>query len=213
MCIRDRLEQACESYASFGADQADAVANTWLNQGVGLEGMKDFDAALDAYSNVLEIWRRLHGDDSAQVGYVVNNVGWVKLQQKHYDEAREWFSYANQVLDLREGAYSKNVTIIRINLGLIEVETDNADAAIKWGMAAMHYILANREQTLEIQRWNFEMISRAFAIKRNSERAIFFGKMAVNAQQEFRASMTVTGASDKEASKTEGDVYKRQGSR
>lgn len=204
------LKLARVIYGSFGDEQEDAVANAWLNQGVGHEGLKDFDAALDAYSNALDIWRRLHGDDSAQVGYVVNNIGWIRLQQKQYDDAREWLSYANQVLEAREGAFSKNVTIIRINLGLIEVETDNPDAAIKWGMSAMPYIAANRAQTLEHQRWNFEMLSRAFAAKGNSERAIFFGKMAVNAQQEFRATNTVAGAKDMAASQTEwGRLYQR----
>lgn len=204
------LQHARVIYASFGPDQEDSVANSWLNQGVGYEGMKDFDSALDAYSSALDIWRDLHGDDSAQVGYVVNNIGWVKLQQKQYDDAREWLSYANQVLELREGALSKNVTIIRINLGLIEVETGNPDAAIKWGMAAMPYISANRAQTLEAQRWNFEMLSRAFAQKEDKDRAIFFGKMAVNTQQEFRASNTVKGAADMAASQQEwGRLYQR----
>lgn len=204
------LEQARAIYLTFGADQEDSVANSWLNQGVGYEGLKDFDRAMNAYSNALDIWRRLHGDESAQVGYVVNNVGWVKLQQKKYDEAREWLTFANQVLEKQEGAYSKNTTIIRINLGLIEVETAHPDQAIKWGMSAMPYITANRAQTLEPQRWNFEMLSRAFDLKGNTEKAIFFGKMAVNAQQEFRATNTVSGAQDvAESQKEWGRLYDR----
>lgn len=200
------LERAREIYASIGAE--DAVANSWLNQGISFEGANQLEAALDAYYRSYEIFNRLNSGEGPEVGYLANNIGWVLHRQKNYDEAQEWFEAALERVRHFEGDFSYNVMKIEVNLGLVAQGKGNHDEAIRWGMKAMPFITANRAQTLEDQRWNFEMMSRAFAAKGDADKAIFFGKMAVNAQQEFRASNTVTGAADMEASQREwGRLY------
>lgn len=200
------LERAREIYAAAGNDPA--VANTWLNQGVSHEGANDLNAALAAYRASYVRFVAYSGGSSREVAYLANNIGWVLTRQKKFSESRFWFENALNLLTLYEGAFSNNVTKIYINLGLVSNGEGKPDEAIRWGMKAMPFITANRSQTLDDQRWNFEMMSRAFAAKGDTDKAIFFGKMAVNAQQEFRASNTVTGAADTEASQREwGRLY------
>ena len=200
------LERAREIYTSIGHETA--VANTWLNQGVSHEGANDLDAALLAYGASYARFVANTGADSIEVGYLANNIGWVLARQKNFPESRFWFENALRLLLLHEGEFSNNVMKIYINLGIVSNGEGKPDEAIRWGMKAMPYITANRSQTLDDQRWNFEMMSRAFAAKGNTDKAIFFGKMAVNAQQEFRASNTVSGAEDLSASQREwGRLY------
>lgn len=190
------LEQARGIYeATLGADSL-AVANTWLNQGVGNEGANDLDAALLAYGSGLAIFRAQTGDETREVGVLANNIGWVYLRQKNYAEARDWFLIAQDILQKLDGTFTPNSTTLQINLGLVSLGEGKLDEAVRWGMQALPYLTANRAQTLDDQRWNFEMLSRAFAEKGDSARAILFGKLAVNAQQEFRAANTVSGAQD-----------------
>lgn len=200
------LERARAIYAEAGNEVA--VANTWLNQGVSHEGANDLVAALKAYGASYARFAANSGGSSPEVGYLANNIGWVLTRQKKFSESRFWFENALRLLTLHEGAFSNNVMKIYINLGLVSNGEGKPDEAIRWGMKAMPFITANRTQTLDDQRWNFEMMSRAFASKGNRDKAIFFGKMAVNAQQEFRASNTVSGAQDLEASQREwGRLY------
>ncbi len=173
-----------------------AVANTWVNEGGAYMGDNLFDAALEAYSKALDIFRKQSGDDTIQIGYLANNIGWVYILQKNYAEARDWLEVAHDIFQRHEGNFNAHVTTVQINLGLAAQGEGKMDEAISWGMKAMPYMIANRTQTLDDQRWNFEMLSLVFAAKKDAQRAIFFGKMAVNAHQEFRASNTVSGASD-----------------
>lgn len=170
------------------------IANSWLNEGLAYEGLKQLPKALEAYYNGLAIYKRLFGNDSAHVGYAANNIGWVLTLDKEYADAQGWLELALSIIERHEGSFSENAMKVRINLGLIAVEQGKADVAIYWGMKAMPYITANRGQTVADQRWTFELLSRAFALQDNADRAIFFGKLAVNAQQEFRATNTLTAA-------------------
>lgn len=205
----DYLHRARGLYEKADLDQT-SVANTWLNEGVSYDGMGDLDQSLRAYIAAYKLYRASNGETSWEVGMVANNIGWVRTRQKEFVEARTWMMSAKGVLDIVAGAFSGVSMGVRINLGIVSIEEGKADEAINWGMQAMSYMLANRKQTLGDQRWNFEMLSRAFALKGDAERAIFFGKMAVNAQQEFRASNTVNGAGDLAASQQEwGRLYQR----
>jgi CHAT domain-containing protein/Tfp pilus assembly protein PilF len=200
------LERAREIYDSIGSQSS--VANAWLNQGISLEGANQLDAALDAYYRSYQIFDSLDAGEGPEVGYLANNIGWVLHRQKNYTEARHWFEGALERVQYYEGEFSYNVMKIYVNLGIVAQGEGKPDEAIRWGMKAMPFMSDNRTQTLEDQRWNFENMSRAFAAKGNADKAIFFGKMAVNAQQEFRASNTVTGAADLEASQREwGRLY------
>ncbi|MDP3958982.1 MAG: CHAT domain-containing protein [Pseudorhodobacter sp.] len=205
----DYLHRARSLYEKADLDKT-SVANTWLNEGVSYDGMGELDKALRAYIAAYQLYLASNGETSWEVGILANNIGWVRIRQKEYVEARTWLMSAKGVLDIVEGEFSRTGMEVRINFGIVSVEEGKSDEAINWGMQAMPYMLANRKQTLSHQRWNFEMLSRAFGLKGDAERAIFFGKMAVNAQQEFRASNTVNGAGDLAASQREwGRLYQR----
>ena len=186
-----------------------SVANSWLNQGIAHERMGDYQDAIEAYKKSLDLFVEINGEQSREVGYLANNIGWVLVQVQSYADARKLLEMAAGIIAPIEGNFSAAMGSIRINLGIVSKREGKFDEAIEWGMKAMPFLASNRKLTLDDQRWNFEMLSQAFAAKGNIDRAIFFGKMAVNTQQEFRASNTVSGANDVEESQREwGRLYK-----
>lgn len=182
------LKIAYDWHLSQDPPQRRDAANVLLNAGTALERLKRYDEALEVYKWSFDIFSETDGETSAVVGYLSNNIGWVYVQTKKFSEARQWLEIALKILEPLEGAMSYNVTILRINMGLVAVEEGKAEEAIRWGLLSMPYIAQNRQQTLAIQRWNFESLSRAFTMRGEPERAIFFGKLAVNAQQAIRAN-------------------------
>jgi CHAT domain-containing protein/tetratricopeptide (TPR) repeat protein len=193
------LKIAYDWYLNQEPPQRRNAANVLLNAGTALERLKRYDEALDVYKWSTEVFIETDGKDSAAVGYLANNIGWVYVQTKRYTQAREWLENALRILEPLEGAMSYNVTILRINMSLVAVEEGKSEEAVRWGFLAMPYIAQNRQQTLAIQRWNFESLSRAFTMRGEPERAIFFGKLAVNAQQAIRASNAGDTAADTSA--------------
>jgi CHAT domain-containing protein len=191
-----RLKIAFDWHMDQDPPQRRDAANVLINAGTAFERLKRYDEALGVYSDALTIFNETDGEDSVFSGYLANNIGWVYVQQKKFSDAREWLEMALRILEPVEGSYSYNVTILRINMGIVAVEEGNPQEAIRWALMAMPYISENRKSTLAIQRWNFEVLSRAFTLRNQPERAIFFGKMAVNAQQEIRATNTGEKADD-----------------
>ncbi len=179
------------------------VASTWWVEGINHEGLSQFDAALAAYGRALSFHTRTEGNRSLNVGFLASNIGWVYTRMGNYPEARRWQETALSIVEPQIGRFTDPTTKLRINIGLVALEEGKADEAIEWSFSVMPFIAANRTQMLSDQRWNFELLSRAFAMKGQVDRAIFFGKMAVNAQQEIRATNTVTGAHDVAASQAE----------
>ncbi|WP_323006900.1 tetratricopeptide repeat protein [Pseudorhodobacter sp.] len=182
------LKVAYDWYNNQDPPQRRNAANVLLNAGTALERLKRYDEALEVYKWSLETFIETDGESSVTVGYLSNNIGWLYVQTKRFSEARTWLKSAIRILEPIEGALSYNVTILRINMGLVSVEEGKSEEAIRWGFEAMPYIAQNQQQTLAIQRWNFKSLSRAFTMRGQPERAIFFGKLAVNAQQAIRAS-------------------------
>lgn len=200
----ESLEAVAEARGIYTSLQDEAgVAGTFWTEGMSRESLSEFQPALNAYAVALDYHARTGGENSLPVGYLSTNIGWVYTRMKDYPRARAWQERALAIIQPEHGSFHENTTKLRINIGLVAVEEGNADEAIGWAMKALPYIAANRQQMLSDQRWTFELLSRAFAMKGQPDRAIFFGKMAVNAQQEIRAANTVTGAQDMAASQAE----------
>ena len=181
------LSQARAIYLSQTPVDQNAIANTYLNEGVGLEGAKRYSEALAAYKQSMAGFVATLGEEAAQVGYLANNIGWVYRRLEDFGAAEEWLLRAQPIIEAHEGSFSPNANKVRVNLALIALEQGKPQQAIRLGMLAMPYIAVNRQQSLSDQRWLFEMFSQAYAELKDREKAIFFGKMAVNAQQEIRA--------------------------
>ncbi|PSL19457.1 CHAT domain-containing tetratricopeptide repeat protein [Shimia abyssi] len=181
-----------------------SVANTLLNEGVGLDGLKRFREAIGVYEDALELFEAVdHPRAAISAAYVANNVGVTYWKLKEYQSAEAWIKRALPVIEEMDGPLADTTGKARMNIGIVISEEGRYDEAIQWGMSAMPYIAANRVQSLGDQRWMFEMFSRAFAAKGQRERAIFFGKMAVNAQQELRARNASLSDSGTEALRAE----------
>ena len=173
-----------------------SLALNWAYEGGALTGAGDQDGALLAFGKAIDLYRAETGDETFEIGMIANNIGWIKVIQKDYAAARSWLDLSYEIIIKLDGSFSQQVTVIQTNLGLAALGELKYDEAIDWGMKSMPYMIANRSQTLDDQRWIFELLSHGFAAKGDVSRAIFFGKMAVNAHQEFRASNTMAGGAD-----------------
>ncbi|WP_370320292.1 CHAT domain-containing protein [Oricola sp.] len=171
----------------FG-DTSREVADTWLDEGISLEGLHRYDEALDAYTEALLRYTKALGPDAAEIGWATNNIGWVHRRLENYEVSKRWFLKAEPIIVRHEGRYSRNAGKVAINIGIIEHYLGNQDSAIRWTMKSMPYIKANHEITLEEQRWAFDTFARAFRAKGDPKRAIAFAKLAVNAQQSIRSA-------------------------
>ena len=171
----------------FG-DMSSEVADTYLDEGISLEGLHRYDEALNVYNEALLRYKEALGPDSMQIGWTTNNIGWVHRRLENYDLSKDWFLKAEKIIARHEGRYSRNTGIVAINIGIIEYYLGNQDSAIRWTMKSMPYIKANHDITLQEQRWAFDTMARAFRAKGDPKRAIAFAKLAVNAQQSIRSA-------------------------
>lgn len=197
------LGEARSIYRTLGPEFKASVANTLLNEGVGLDGMKRYREAIGVYEDALEGFAEVYGNDHVTVAYVANNIGVIYWRLKEPESAIDWLNRALPVLEREEGRYSVNVAKVFINLGLAAYDLERYNEAIREGMKAMPFIAMNRSQSLADQRWLFELFSRAHAKLGDREKAIFFGKMAVNAQQQIRALNASLSDSDTEELRAE----------
>ncbi|WP_223476215.1 CHAT domain-containing protein [Oricola indica] len=171
----------------FG-DISTEVADTYLDEGISLEGAGKYRESLDTYTEALLRYSKVLGNDAMQVGWVTNNIGWVHRRLEEYEVSKRWFLKAHPIIARHEGRYSRNIGKVNINIGIIEHYLGNEDSAIRWTMKAMPFIKANNEITLDEQRWAYDTLARAFRAKGDTERAIAFAKLAVNAQQSIRSA-------------------------
>lgn len=172
----------------IAGDGEDSVylGDTYLNEGIALEGMKRYVGSIQTYNKAMLHYSKAYGPESAPVAYAINNIGWVFRRLDNFEEAENWTLKALPMIDRHEGAFSDNGGKVRINLGIIYHQMDRTDEAIRWTMRAMPYISANKSTTYDDQRWAFDTLSRAMRAKGDIDKAITFGKLAVNAQQAIR---------------------------
>ncbi len=210
----DMIAEAREFYAANEPPDRVGVASTWLNQGISHEGLDIHDDALTDYHTALTAYSALEdeglGPFTREASYLANNIGWVWFQAGDMGLAREWLEMALPIMVETEGAWSENVGKVHINLGLVAARDGRPDEAIAWVMKALPYIRANPVQTLDDQRWAYDALSMAFERRGEVVRAIFFGKMAVNAQQTIRATNASPDKRESAALRAEwGRLYNR----
>lgn len=179
-----RLELLYLSEPFEGRDAA--LANLLMNEGVALDGLKRHREAIALYEQALERFSATEGPDGTGAAYSILNIGASYWYMKDLQPAWDWTLRGLPMVDRLEGAHSRTGAITRINLALIAYDMGKAEEAMNWNIAVLPYIAANPRQSLSEQRWTFELFRRLFADRGEVERAILFGKMAVNAQQEIR---------------------------
>ncbi|MGO4910588.1 CHAT domain-containing protein [Pseudorhodobacter sp. W20_MBD10_FR17] len=160
-------------------------AQGWANQSLGR-----FEGALKSYGAALAFYAGRDGLAGQDVSATLAMIGWVKHRMGDYKGAEPLARDALKILEAELGPMAQNTSSQYINLALTLFELERPEEAIAVGMRSMPFIAANRKQSLDHQRWLFELFAKAFAAQQNPERAIFFGKLAVNAQQEIRATNT-----------------------
>ncbi|MDN5788717.1 CHAT domain-containing protein [Pseudorhodobacter sp.] len=189
------LDQLLAYYQSDPVDDAAAAAINWT-KGIAHEGLSEFDEAIAAYGAAMTFYGKAEQPDNQSLAGLGNNLGWVLHRSGKYADAKEWFALTLPIYLEELGPFAENTAKNYVNLGLSTFELGDPDAAIKLAMKAMPYVANNRTQSLDTQRWLFELLAKAFAAKGEPKRAIFFGKMAVNAQQAIRAANSTGKAGD-----------------
>lgn len=162
------------------------LGDTYLNEGIALEGLKQYTKSIQTYNEAMLHYSKAYGPESAPVAYAINNIGWVFRRVENFEEAENWTLRALPLIDKHEGAFSDNAGKVRINLGIINYQMGRIEEAIRWTMRAMPYMSANKTTTYDDQRWAFDTLSRAMRARGDMDKAITFGKLAVNAQQAIR---------------------------
>jgi CHAT domain-containing protein len=191
----DILDILMAHYQKAEPPNTAGMADIAWNQGMAHEALGEFETALEIYGTALEFFREIEGDEGLGVAGLANNIGWVKHRSGDYAVSEIWFRLSLNIFEKKLGSYAENTGKNYINLGLALFNLDRPDEAIKIALKAMPFIAANATQTLSDQRWLFELLAKSFAAIDQPNRAIFFGKMAVNAQQAIRATNT-RGQSD-----------------
>ncbi len=184
----DHFAEARAVYIEFGGPDHPLIANTYLDEGISHEGAGDYEDAIASYREAMGRYEAAGGSGSVGVGAAINNIAWVYRRIEDYDRSLEWFLRAAPIIDRNEGRFSRNAGKVNINIGIVEHYLGNQTAAIRAVMKALPYIKANNEVTLDEQRWAYDTLARAFRARGETDRAIAFAKLAVNAQQAIRTA-------------------------
>jgi len=181
---------ARQVYRVFEEEQPEReylVANTLMLEANALDGLKRHREAIGVNEDALAIYEKFEGPDGPWVAAIAANIGASYWYLKELEAAEDWSLRALPLLDRYWGAYTYGPSVVRINLGLIAYDKGRPEEAMAHAVEVLPYIAANPRSSLNNQRWTFELMRNVFADRGQRERAILFGKMAVNAQQEIRA--------------------------
>lgn len=188
---RESLDPIRRARAIFIANDGpvhEFVGDTWLNEGMALEGLNDFPAALDAYGQAARIYASVGEKARLPAAYVTNNIAWVHRRMKEYALAEKGFREALPVLEARLGPTNLTTNKVVINIGIVTQKQGKNDEAIRWSMRALANLNRAEAATLDDQRWTYDTLSKAFKDRGDPKRAILFAKLAINAQQKIRAN-------------------------
>ncbi|QDC09520.1 CHAT domain-containing protein [Oceanicola sp. D3] len=163
------------------------VANTLMLEANALDGLKRHREAIGLNEDALEIYERVAGPESEGVANITANIGASYWYLKELEPARAWSMRALPLIDKHWGPHSYGASVVRVNLGLIAFDMGREEEAMRRAVEVLPYIASNPSSSLNNQRWTFELMRNIFAARGQREKAILFGKMAVNAQQEIRA--------------------------
>ena len=196
---RESLEPIRKARAIFTANDGVMgyhVGDTWLNEGISLEGMNDFAASLEAYEEASRIYHAQGDGGALPAAFVTNNIAWVYRRMKDYDRSEQAFREALPVIETRLGPTDLTTTKVLINIGIVTQLQGKNDEAVRWSMKALTNLNRAEAATLDDQRWTYDTLSKAFKGRGDPRRAILFAKLAINAQQKIRASNKAFKADD-----------------
>ncbi|MBD0416644.1 CHAT domain-containing tetratricopeptide repeat protein [Oryzicola mucosus] len=181
-------EEARRLFIADSGDISEFVGDSYLNQGISLEGLKDYPAALKSYDKAIERYSAASGKDSLLVGYAINNTAWVYRRMERYAESDAAFRKALPIIQSKLGPTHFNTTKVLINIGITSQLLGRNDEAIQWSMKALSNINRSVSSTLDDQRWVYDTMAKAFKGRGDPKRAILFAKLAINAQQKIRSN-------------------------
>lgn len=203
---RDSIPFILEARKLFIANQGDmsqASGDTYLNEGISLEGAGDFQASLNAYEEARKRYEAAAGKGNILVAYALNNTAWVYRRMGDYARSDATFRQVVPMAEKDLGPTHENTTKVYINVGITSQLLGKNDEAIRWSMRALANLNRAAETTLDDQRWTYDTLSKAFKGRGDTRRAILFAKLAINAQQKIRSNNKAFTADDMRAFKDE----------
>lgn len=161
-------------------------ASIRVRDGTALDGLQRHLEAVELYKQSLAEITEIEGADSYSATIAILNIGAAYWWAGELEPARDWTLRGLPLIDRHDGVLAGTAAATRVNLALIAHDLGHDEEAMNWGIAVLPHIAAYPEQSLSLQRWTFEFFRRAFVRRAETDRAILFGKMAVNAQQQLR---------------------------
>jgi tetratricopeptide (TPR) repeat protein len=169
-------------------DMTSLVGDTYLNEGISLEGLKGYATSLGVYVEATKRYEAANGKASIEVGYAINNTAWVYRRMGEYEQSEAAFRQALPILENNLGPTHTNTNKVYINIGIVSQLQGNNDEAIRWSMRALTNLNHNPLVALDDQRWTYNTLAKAFKGRSDARRAILFAKLAINAQQKIRSN-------------------------
>jgi len=115
-----RFERAAQLLVQAGAEDSEAMAGLMGDTAEAYESAGDMDKAVEWYQRSLEAYRYAQGDDHANVGIAMNNLGMALHQKKEYAKAQPLLQDAHALLQAALGKEHPVTNVARRNI------TDNA---------------------------------------------------------------------------------------
>jgi len=149
--------------------------------------MAAYDEAVEQRREGLQLAIQYTGRDSDLTAAAMLNLATTLWYAGRYEESNVWFEAGMPLVRTNFPRYSIQGAVARMNNALLAYDIGELDKARTLAMSVVPYLAAYPELSLEQQRWTFQVLRKVAADQGDVDRAILFGKMAVNAQQEIRA--------------------------
>ncbi|MEO0939825.1 MAG: CHAT domain-containing protein [Pseudomonadota bacterium] len=149
--------------------------------------MAAYDEAVEQRKEGLRLAIQHTGRDSIFTAAGMLNLATTLWYAGRYEEADIWFDAGMPLAETHFPRYSLLDAVSKMNNALLAYDLGQLERARTLAMSVVPYLAAYPELSLEQQRWTFQVLRKVAADQGDVDRAILFGKMAVNAQQEIRS--------------------------
>ncbi|MEM8577103.1 MAG: CHAT domain-containing protein [Pseudomonadota bacterium] len=148
---------------------------------------EDYENAIRYREEGLEMAQAHTGKDSELTAVAILNLATTLWYAGDFPQSKEWFDRGMPLIERHAARYDYVSVIARMNAALLAYDLGNLEEARTLALSIVPYLAANPELSLEQQRWTFQVLRKVYTQQGDANRAIMFGKLAVNAQQEIRA--------------------------
>ena len=163
---------AIEHYSA--SNDSLGIISCWIWLGLIYESRENFDMAIEFQKKSLNVARRF--GYQAEIGNATNNIGEIYFKFNKVDSARKYIELSMEIDRKLKDTY--NISIGHINLGDIDLKTQDHNKAIKKYMLGLE--LANLHKYQALSAMANEKLSNVFSLMGNYELALIHYKQYSN---------------------------------